>query len=98
MCFVFCFCYLGSPPSLCVCVDVGSGTEAKANMAHDEGEEMDHILDENDMAEVDDIMYFRGRVIGDSESDEEDDDEYDHLVCFHPLANSYHSCIYIDKN
>ncbi|XP_048323542.1 uncharacterized WD repeat-containing protein C2A9.03 [Ziziphus jujuba] len=44
-----------------------------------EGDEMDHVADDNEMAEVDDSMYFRGRVMGDSESDDDDDDEYDHL-------------------
>ena len=61
-------------------------------MSHYEGEEMDHIADDNEMADVDDIMYFRGREISDSESDDDDDDEYDHLVCSgHLTFNiSYH--------
>lgn len=52
-------------------------------MAQYQGEEVDHVADDNEMAEVDvdDIMYFRGREISDSESDDDDDDEYDHLVC-----------------
>ncbi|KAH7546972.1 hypothetical protein FEM48_Zijuj01G0257800 [Ziziphus jujuba var. spinosa] len=49
------------------------------NMSLYEGDEMDHVADDNEMAEVDDSMYFRGRVMGDSESDDDDDDEYDHL-------------------
>ncbi|XP_059658556.1 uncharacterized WD repeat-containing protein C2A9.03-like [Cornus florida] len=41
------------------------------------GDEIDHVADDYEMAEVDDDIYFRGRVMGDSDSD--DDDEYDHL-------------------
>ncbi|RVW87107.1 hypothetical protein CK203_027013 [Vitis vinifera] len=46
-------------------------------MSQHQGDEMDYAADDYEMAEVDDDMYFRGRVMGDSESD--DDDEYDHL-------------------
>ncbi|GMN36722.1 hypothetical protein TIFTF001_006233 [Ficus carica] len=53
--------------------------DTEANMTDYEGEEMDHAADDNEMEEVDDIMYFRGRVIGDSESDDEDEDDYDHM-------------------
>lgn len=45
---------------------------------------MDYMADDFEMAEVDDDVYFRGRFMGDSESDD-DDDEYDHLVCLFPL-------------
>lgn len=55
---------------------------------------MDHVADDNEMAEVDDSMYFRGRVMGDSESDDDDDDEYDHLVCSY-LVPSYICCYLI---
>lgn len=49
-------------------------------MSQYEEYETDHVAD-NEMAEVDnDVMYFLGRVIGDSES-EDDDDEYGNLVC-----------------
>lgn len=63
-------------------IGVGSYTDSKVNMADYEGDEMDHVADDNEMEEVDEIMYFRGRVIGDSESDDDDDDEYDTLVSF----------------
>ncbi|EPS64476.1 hypothetical protein M569_10306, partial [Genlisea aurea] len=39
---------------------------------------MDHAAD-YDMGEVDENMYFAGRIMGDSESDEEEEDEYGHL-------------------
>ena len=55
-------------------------------MSQHQGDEMDYAADDYEMAEVDDDMYFRGRVMGDSESD--DDDEYDHLVCSFPTLNS----------
>ncbi|XP_062096325.1 uncharacterized protein LOC133802099 [Humulus lupulus] len=47
-------------------------------MSHYEGEEMDHVADDNEMAEGDDIMYLRGTENGDSDSDS-DDEEYDNL-------------------
>ncbi|CAK7323392.1 unnamed protein product [Dovyalis caffra] len=43
---------------------------------------MDHVVDDYEIAEVDDDFYFRGRFMADSESDDDDDDdddEYDHL-------------------
>lgn len=55
-------------------------------MSQHQRDEMDHVADDYEMAEVDDDMYFRGRVIGDSESD--DEDEYDHLVRSFPTSNS----------
>ena len=54
-------------------------------MSQHEGDEMDYAADDYEMAEVDEDMYFRGRVVGYSESD--DDDEYDHLVCSFPILN-----------
>ncbi|KAG8648410.1 hypothetical protein MANES_08G007401v8 [Manihot esculenta] len=48
------------------------------NMSQYQGDEMDYMADDFEMAEVDDDVYFRGRFMGDSESDD-DDDEYDHL-------------------
>ncbi|KAK3009119.1 hypothetical protein RJ639_014915 [Escallonia herrerae] len=47
-------------------------------MSHD-GDEMENVVDDYEMGEVDDDIYFRARVVGDSESDDEDDDEYDNL-------------------
>ncbi|KAJ9181665.1 hypothetical protein P3X46_009771 [Hevea brasiliensis] len=47
-------------------------------MSQYQGDEMDYMADDFEMAEVDDDVYFRGRFMGDSESDD-DDDEYDHL-------------------
>lgn len=44
-------------------------------------EEMDYAAGDYEMGEVDENMYFTGRIMGDTESDEEDEDEYDHLVC-----------------
>ena len=53
------------------------------NMAQYHGDEMEYVQDDNEMAEVDDDMYFRGgRALGESDTDEDDDDEYDPLVCF----------------
>ncbi|KAL9451985.1 hypothetical protein AB3S75_007893 [Citrus x aurantiifolia] len=49
-------------------------------MSQLEGDEaIYYVADDYEMAEVDDDMYFRARLMGDSESDEDDDDEYDHL-------------------
>ncbi|KAL5583314.1 hypothetical protein UlMin_015756 [Ulmus minor] len=45
-------------------------------MSEYEVDEMDQVVDENEVAEVDDLMYLRGGVIGDSESDDDDDDDY----------------------
>lgn len=78
-----------SLPYLILYVDIGSGIDTEANMTDYEGEEMDHAADDNEMEEVDDIMYFRGRVIGDSESDEEDEDDYDHMVRYSHRRNSF---------
>lgn len=52
-----------------------------------EGDEMDHVAEDNELAEVDDVMYFRGRMV-DSDSDS-DDDEYDHLVCSNLFSNNF---------
>lgn len=54
-------------------------------MSQHQGDEMEYVADDNEMAEAEDDMYFRGSRVfgGDSESDEEeDDDEYESLVCF----------------
>lgn len=48
-------------------------------MAYHE-EAMDYAVGINEMGEVDEDMYFAGRIMGESESDEEDEDEDDHLV------------------
>nr|KYP52112.1 putative WD repeat-containing protein C2A9.03 [Cajanus cajan] len=52
-------------------------------MAQQQGDEMEYVAEDNEMAEAED-MYFRGRVFGDSESesddDDDDDDEYDSMV------------------
>ncbi|KAH9798290.1 WD REPEATS REGION domain-containing protein [Citrus sinensis] len=49
-------------------------------MSQLEGDEaIYYVADDYEMAEVDDDMYFRARLMGDSESDDDDDDEYDHL-------------------
>ena len=55
---------------------------AQGNMSQQQGDEMEYVADDNEMAEVEDDIYFRGRVFGDSESDDDDDDEYESLVCF----------------
>ncbi|KDP29021.1 hypothetical protein JCGZ_16410 [Jatropha curcas] len=47
-------------------------------MSQYQGDEMDYMADDYEMAEVEEDVYFRGRIMGDSESDD-DDDEYDHL-------------------
>lgn len=39
---------------------------------------MEYAADDYDVGEVEDDMYFHERVMGDSDTDE--DDEYDHLV------------------
>jgi len=49
-------------------------------MAQQQGDEMEYAADDNEMAEVEDDMYFSGRVFGDSESESDDDDEYDSMV------------------
>jgi hypothetical protein len=51
-------------------------------MAQYHGDGMDYVADDNEMAEVEDDMYFRGRALGETDSDDDDDDEYDPLVCF----------------
>ncbi|KAL0363090.1 UNVERIFIED_CONTAM: hypothetical protein Scaly_1264200 [Sesamum calycinum] len=40
---------------------------------------MDYAAADYEMGEVEEDMYFAGRIMGDTESDEEDDDEYNHL-------------------
>lgn len=49
-------------------------------MSQYQGDEVDYMAEDYEMADVyDDIdEEFRGRGMGDSESD---DDEYDHMVC-----------------
>lgn len=64
-----------------------SGIRRWDNMSLYEGDEMDHVADDNEMAEVDDVMYFRDSGMGDSDSDDDDDDEYDHLVCSYLILN-----------
>ncbi|WVY94071.1 hypothetical protein V8G54_033159 [Vigna mungo] len=48
-------------------------------MSQYHGDEMDYAADDNEMAEVEDDMYFRGRAFGESDSDDDDDYEYDPL-------------------
>ncbi|KAJ6363858.1 hypothetical protein OIU78_003929 [Salix suchowensis] len=48
-------------------------------MSQYQGDEMDHVVDDYEIAEVDDDVYFHGRFMADSESEDDDDDEYDHL-------------------
>ena len=55
-------------------------------MSQHQGDEMEYAADDNEMVEVEDDVYFRGRVFGDSDS-EDDDDEYDPLVCFESMQN-----------
>ncbi|CAN1302618.1 Uncharacterized WD repeat-containing protein C2A9.03 [Linum perenne] len=42
------------------------------------GEDIDYVVDDYEMPEADDDLYFRGGLVGYSESDD-DDDEYDNL-------------------
>jgi hypothetical protein len=56
--------------------------QRQLNMAQYHGDGMDYVADDNEMAEVEDDMYFRGRALGETDSDDDDDDEYDPLVCF----------------
>ncbi|XP_073311850.1 uncharacterized WD repeat-containing protein C2A9.03-like isoform X2 [Primulina huaijiensis] len=42
-------------------------------------EEMDYAAGDCEMGEVEEDMYFAGRLMGDSESEEEEEDEYDNL-------------------
>jgi len=51
-------------------------------MSQYHGDEMEYAADDNEMAEVEEDMYFRGRAFGESDSDDDDDYEYDPLVCF----------------
>lgn len=44
-----------------------------------EEEVADYAAGDNEMGEPEEEMYYAGRMMGDSES-EEDEDEYDHLV------------------
>lgn len=48
------------------------------NMAEYQEYHMENVADDHDMGEVDDEMYFHGRVMGDSDTD--NDDEYAYLV------------------
>ncbi|CAA3028601.1 Hypothetical predicted protein [Olea europaea subsp. europaea] len=43
-------------------------------------EEVEYANGDYEMGEVDEDMYFAGRMMGDSESDEEDEDEYENLI------------------
>ncbi|KAE9591555.1 hypothetical protein Lalb_Chr20g0119721 [Lupinus albus] len=49
-------------------------------MSQNQGDEMEYVAnaDDNEMADVDDDIYFSGRAFGESDSDD-DDDEYDPL-------------------
>jgi len=51
-------------------------------MAQRQGDEMEYVADDNEMADAEDDIYFRGRVFGDSESESDDDDEYESMVGF----------------
>ncbi|WCJ29636.1 Transducin/WD40 repeat-like superfamily protein [Euphorbia peplus] len=48
-------------------------------MSQYQGEEMGYMAEDFEMVDVDDDVYFRGRIIGDSESDDDDDDDDDNL-------------------
>ncbi|KAE9599150.1 hypothetical protein Lal_00043852 [Lupinus albus] len=50
-------------------------------MSQNQGGEVEYAAnaDDNEMADVEDDIYFRGRAFGESDSDEEEDDEYDPL-------------------
>ncbi|WVZ10813.1 hypothetical protein V8G54_015343 [Vigna mungo] len=51
-------------------------------MARQQGAEMEYVTDDNDdneMADAEDDIYFRGRVFGDSESESDEDDEYESM-------------------
>ncbi|KAJ6700448.1 TRANSCRIPTION FACTOR WD40-LIKE FAMILY-RELATED [Salix purpurea] len=58
---------------------VGSAVNWSPIMSQYQGDEMDHVVDDYEIAEVDDDVYFHGRFMADSESEDDDDDEYDHL-------------------
>lgn len=64
-------------------------------------EEMDYAAADYEMGQVEEDMYFAGRIMGDTESEDDDDDEHDHLVSsisIHNLAyalNHYRFDIYI---
>lgn len=57
-------------------------------MSQFNGDEMEYAADENEMAEVEDDVYFRGRGFGESDSDDDEDDEYDPLVCFRVISKA----------
>lgn len=48
------------------------------NMAEYQEYHMENAADDHDMGEVDDEIYFHGRVMGDSDTD--NDDEYVYMV------------------
>lgn len=52
---------------------------------------MEYVAIDNGLEEVEDDLYFRGIVFGESDSSdyEDNDDEYDLVVCFQSLANSF---------
>lgn len=62
---------------------------------------MDYAAADYEMGQVEEDMYFAGRIMGDTESEDDDDDEHDHLVSsisIHNLAyalNHYRFDIYI---
>ncbi|KAI9122620.1 hypothetical protein K1719_006460 [Acacia pycnantha] len=48
-------------------------------MAQNHGDEMEYATDDNEMAEVENDSYIRGRVFGGSDSEDDDDEQYDTL-------------------
>lgn len=53
-------------------------------------EEMDYAPADYEMGEVEEDMYFAGRIMGDTESEDEDEDEHNHLVSAIGLTNRAH--------
>ena len=47
-------------------------------------EEVEYVDYDNEMVEVENESYIRGRVLVLSDSEDEDDDQYDPLVCVKP--------------
>lgn len=50
-------------------------------------EEMDYPPADYEMGEVEEDMFFGGRIMGDTESEDEDEDEHDHLVSSYAVPN-----------
>ncbi|KAK4254530.1 hypothetical protein QN277_009902 [Acacia crassicarpa] len=48
-------------------------------MAQNHGDEIEYAADDNEMAEVENDSYIRGRVFGGSDSEDDDDEQYDSL-------------------